>query len=180
MEWIAKTLPAGAVVGMDPFLHGATGMAKMRDTLVPRGIAVHPLPTNPIDALWTADNGRPAPPSGPLRVHPLAHAGKSVADKLADVRAALAKVRVALPCGPRLPGGTQARCLNAHCPPRQADAKALVSASLDEVAWLLNVRGCDVPCNPVSVAYAVVTADGAWLFVDPDKVPISSRSLDKA
>ena len=30
VEWIAKTLPAGAVVGVDPFLHGATGMAKIK------------------------------------------------------------------------------------------------------------------------------------------------------
>jgi hypothetical protein len=36
-------------------------------------------------------------------------------------------------------------------------AYALVSTSLDEIAWLLNVRGSDVPCNPVSVSYAVVT-----------------------
>ena len=53
---------------------------------------MHPLPANPIDALWTVDGGRPAPPAGPLRVHPLAHAGKSVAEKLGDVRAALVKV----------------------------------------------------------------------------------------
>ena len=54
---------------------------------------MHPLPANPIDALWTVDGGRPAPPAGPLRVHPLAHAGKSVAEKLGDVRAALVKVQ---------------------------------------------------------------------------------------
>jgi Xaa-Pro aminopeptidase len=60
--------------------------------LAPKGITVHPLPANPIDALWTVDGGRPAPPAGPLRVHPLAHAGKSVAEKLGDVRAALVKV----------------------------------------------------------------------------------------
>ena len=47
----------------------------------------------------------------------------------------------------------------------------MVVASLDEVAWLFNVRGCDVPCNPVGVAYAAVAADGAWLFVDAHKVP---------
>ena len=66
--------------------------------------------------------------------------------------------------------------MSATCRPRvcrvlQADAAALVVASLDEVAWLFNVRGCDVPCNPVGVAYAAVAADGAWLFVDAHKVP---------
>ena len=44
---------------------------------------------------------------------------------------------------------------------------------------MYNIRGSDVPCNPVSVAYAVVTrasagtssVDGAWLFIDEAKVP---------
>ena len=48
---------------------------------------------------------------------------------------------------------------------------ALVSASLDEIAWMYNIRGSDVPCNQVSVAYAVVTGTNAWLFIDEAKVP---------
>jgi Creatinase/Prolidase N-terminal domain len=36
-------------------------------------------------------------------------------------------------------------------------AHALVSTSLDEIAWIFNLRGSDVPCNPVSVSYSVVT-----------------------
>ena len=53
-----------------------------------------------------------------------------------------------------------------------------MSASLDEIAWLYNFRGSDVPCNPVSVAYAIVTtapygdtqSSGAHLFIDADKL----------
>ena len=41
-----------------------------------------------------------------------------------------------------------------------SQAYALVSTSLDEIAWLFNVRGSDVPCNPVSVSYAIVTTGG--------------------
>lgn len=37
---------------------------------------------------------------------------------------------------------------------------ALVVSALDQVAWLLNLRGGDVECNPVFFAYAVVTATG--------------------
>ncbi|KAJ8613881.1 hypothetical protein CTAYLR_008685 [Chrysophaeum taylorii] len=43
-------------------------------------------------------------------------------------------------------------------------ADALVVAALDEVCWLLNVRGGDVECNPVALAYAVVTRDETLLF----------------
>ncbi|KAH8069539.1 peptidase [Aureococcus anophagefferens] len=40
------------------------------------------------------------------------------------------------------------------------DASALAVTALDEVAWLLNVRGGDVECNPVALSFAVVTEDG--------------------
>lgn len=46
---------------------------------------------------------------------------------------------------------------------------ALVSA-LDEVAWLLNLRGGDIPYNPVFFSYAVVTNSDLLLFIDPSKI----------
>jgi Xaa-Pro aminopeptidase len=42
--------------------------------------------------------------------------------------------------------------------------------ALDEVAWLLNLRGGDVPYNPVFVSYALLTHDAATLYVDAGKV----------
>lgn len=48
---------------------------------------------------------------------------------------------------------------------KAAGADALVVSQLDEVAWLFNVRGTDVPFNPVLIAYAIVTMDAAHLFV---------------
>lgn len=41
---------------------------------------------------------------------------------------------------------------------------------LDEVAWLLNIRGGDVPHCPVAIAYAVVDDKGARLYVERAKV----------
>lgn len=46
----------------------------------------------------------------------------------------------------------------------------LLVTMLDEVAWLLNLRGSDVDHNPVFLSYVIVTADGATLFTDPVKV----------
>lgn len=43
-------------------------------------------------------------------------------------------------------------------------------APADEVAWLFNLRGGDVPYNPVFISYGVVTAEGAALYVDVAKV----------
>lgn len=50
------------------------------------------------------------------------------------------------------------------------DCEWLVIATLDDVAWLFNLRGADVPYNPVFIAYAAVSTDRAILCVDAEKV----------
>lgn len=92
-----------------------------------KGISVKCLQENPIDSIW-GDN-RPLPPCGKVRVHPEMYAGKSVQTKLTELREKLLG----------------------------KSARGIISAALDEIAWLFNIRGADVPCNPVAVAYAVVT-----------------------
>ena len=94
-----------------------------------------------MDAVWPAA-ARPLPPSGMLRVHPVKYAGVDVAAKLADVRAKLAMNGV----------------------------HGLAVTSLDEICYVYNIRGCDVPCNPVAISYAFIIADKAFLFVDAEKV----------
>lgn len=42
---------------------------------------------------------------------------------------------------------------------------------LDEICWLLNIRGRDIPCNPYVTSYVVVGPDSAYLFTDLRKVP---------
>ena len=48
-------------------------------------------------------------------------------------------------------------------------ADALVVPALDEVAWLTNTRGGDVAYNPVYLAYGLVTASEATLYVEGAK-----------
>lgn len=93
-------------------------------------------------------DGRPAMPREPVRQHPMRHAGRSCAEKLEDLRSAM-----------------RARGADAH----------LVTA-LDCVAWLFNLRGSDVACNPVFVAYAVVTEEGATLCTDTSRVTGEARA----
>ena len=47
---------------------------------------------------------------------------------------------------------------------------ALIVTALDEVAWLLNLRGGDVAYNPIFISYVIVTPDTATLYVDSAKV----------
>lgn len=51
------------------------------------------------------------------------------------------------------------------------DAQWHVLSALDDIAWLLNLRGADVSYNPVFLAHAIVGQDNVQLFIDPDKVP---------
>src|SRR3546814_5301393 len=73
--------------------------------------------------------------------------GESTASKLARLRADLRK--------------------------RHTDAHFI--SSLDDVAWLLNMRGSDVVCNPVVLAFVLVTEDAATLFIDPAKLSPQNR-----
>ena len=50
-----------------------------------------------------------------------------------------------------------------------SEATCLLVTALDEVAWVLNLRGSDVPYNPVFMAYLAVLTDKAILFIDPEK-----------
>jgi Xaa-Pro aminopeptidase len=47
--------------------------------------------------------------------------------------------------------------------------KTLIVSALDDIAWILNLRGTDVHCNPVVVSYLIITPDEAVLFALPEK-----------
>jgi Xaa-Pro aminopeptidase len=150
--WLLAHLPAGNTVGVDPSLMSAVEARRLEEALTAKQLTLKAVDANPVDQVWAAVGGRPAARAGAVRVHEMCHAGQSVADKVAAVQAFLA---------------TQ----NAH---------AIVLSMLDEVAWLLNIRGSDVDYNPVVTAYAVVFAPtnngngsshaGAHVFVDGAKV----------
>ena len=159
-DWLAGALPRGARVGLDPRLFSVAGVRRLQARLAQAGAALDTSAArgNLVDAVWGSEAGRfeggaptapqPPPPSAPAFVHPVRFAGASLEEKLARVRAAL-----------RIEG-----------------CAALVVAALDEVAWLLNLRGADVQCCPVVAAYAFVTLDGAVLCVDARKLGAETRA----
>ncbi len=82
-DWLEEVLPAGGVIGFDPWLHTVEEIAGLQTRLGPQGFALRPMP-NQIDGLWT---DRPAPPAAPFTAWPEALAGETAAAK----RAALAE-----------------------------------------------------------------------------------------
>ena len=59
-------------------------------------------------------------------------------------------------------------------------AEAHVIASLDDICWLFNIRGNDVECNPVIMAYALVTKKEAYLYADDDRFNNSLKNALKS
>ena len=99
-----------------------------------------------ISPLWT--EGRPAIPTSLLYEYEEKYAGESVASKLARVRKVL-----------------QER----HC-------QALVVSALDEIGWLLNIRGKDVDYTPCLISYVVVEMDQCTIFVSSSKLDDAARA----
>ncbi|HSQ88295.1 aminopeptidase P family protein [Romboutsia sp.] len=53
---------------------------------------------------------------------------------------------------------------------KEKKATTHIITSLDDIAWLFNIRGGDVKSNPVVLCYAVITIDNVYLFVDESKL----------
>ena len=102
-----------------------------------------------IKPLWV--EGRPVIPQDKLVPYSADFAGETVESKLARMREQLAKKK----------------------------ANAMIISALDEIAWLLNIRGNDVEYNPVVISYVVLEADQCTLFVDANKVDtVAQNYLD--
>lgn len=136
-EWLAANAAQGAKIGFDPWLHPENWVEKTRSRLAKAGVSLVATDGNPLDAVWT---DRPAPPAGPLQIHPFAYAGRESADKRREIADRLARDGL----------------------------DAVVLTQPDSIAWLLNIRGDDVPCTPVALCFAILDAQGrATLFIDP-------------
>lgn len=140
-DWIAAKVKKGSVVGFDPWLHTAAWVARLRQLLGKKGIRLKPLGRNPVDAVWGRQ--RPAPPLGPVTVHPLKYAGKTTEQKISELQGVL----------------------------KESGEDAAVLTMPDSIAWTFNIRGSDVQHNPTPLAFAVLHAAGKpELFVDKRKL----------
>lgn len=91
---------------------------------------------------------RPALPCGQIFALRDEIAGKSAAQKLEDVRARM----------------------------KTAGAEGFLLTKLDDLMWLLNIRGCDVACNPVALSYGYVGVDKMCLFIQKEAVSEEARA----
>ena len=86
---------------------------------------------------------RPVIPDNMVNLHPLEYSGESTSSKVSRIRKHL------LDCG----------------------ADGLLVTALDEIAWVLNLRGSDVHCNPVFVSYLLISPENITLYINNVKLP---------
>eukprot|EP00252_Welwitschia_mirabilis_P023369 TRINITY_DN6584_c0_g1_i1.p1 TRINITY_DN6584_c0_g1~~TRINITY_DN6584_c0_g1_i1.p1 ORF type:complete len:717 (-),score=142.42 TRINITY_DN6584_c0_g1_i1:201-2351(-) len=140
-EWLTDVLSPGSSVGIDPFLLSSEATEELKQTLSRKSHKlVYLYDCNLVDEIWK-DN-RPRLPNAPARVHDIKFAGLDVPTKLDSLKRNL----------------------------REAGATAIVISMLDEVAWLLNMRGHDVPHSPVTYAYLVIDLDSTSLLIEESKI----------
>ena len=94
------------------------------------------------DPLARIWRNRPAIPENPVEVYPLKYAGESARDKIVRIRKAL----------------------------RAQHADGMLMTALDDIAWTLNLRGTDVHCNPVFVAYLLISSTAVTLYLNKVKL----------
>lgn len=134
--WLASNLPPKSVVGADPNLLSYTKWVTLHTALVTAGHTLLPLEENLIDKVW--GNEQPLPAANNIVPQSLHFSGKSAGEKIKLCRDIMKLINV----------------------------KILIITALDEVAYLLNLRGSDIPYNPVFFAFVVVTMEEVHMFVD--------------
>nr|KJB71053.1 hypothetical protein B456_011G102600 [Gossypium raimondii] len=138
-SWISDNLPREAAIGVDPWCVSVDTAQRWERAFAKNQQKLIQTSSNLVDEVW---KNQPPAETNPVIVHPLEFAGRSVAEKLKDMREKLAIER----------------------------ARGIIITALDEVAWLYNIRGSDVSYCPVVHAFAIVTLNSAFLYVDKRKV----------
>jgi Xaa-Pro aminopeptidase len=138
IDWLAASLQPGQTVAVDARVLGLATARLLTEALAARGVVLR-TDVDLLDAVW---EDRPAMPQEAVFEHGAPYALIDRVGKLAEVRAALAKL----------------------------GASHHVVSTLDDIAWLFNLRGSDVTYNPVFLAHALIGPQGATLFVADGKI----------
>lgn len=144
IDWINAEIPENGVVAVNAIATSHANWELLTEKLAANGNKLVDLPL--LKDIWT-DRKDPNAKKNPIFIQPVERAGKSVTDKLLDIRTKM----------------------------EEQNASVHIISSLDDVAWTLNLRGSDVQSNPVFLGYIILTKNEAKLFVDLEKLDVDSR-----
>ena len=140
-------------VGIDGEVFTATEIEELEAALSQAGIKLR-TDLDPAEELWT---DRPPIPKNKVEIQPLEFAGESAQSKIERVRQALRD-------------HSKFNIQNSKADEASVASGSILISQLDEIAWLLNLRGSDVHCNPVFVSYVLLTQNDVTLFIDSEKL----------
>lgn len=134
-------------LGFDPFTLSAESYKNWQSKLTQAGIELIAISDNLVDKVRSHNLAQtaetlPAIDESPLFSLPVSLTGESTEQKLTRVREAM----------------------------KQANIDVLPITNLNQIAWLFNLRGSDIPNIPIFISYAIVTANIAFLLTNPQRV----------
>uniref|UniRef100_A0ACB8FY88 Xaa-Pro aminopeptidase 2 n=1 Tax=Sphaerodactylus townsendi TaxID=933632 RepID=A0ACB8FY88_9SAUR len=141
-EWLLQEVPAGENIGLDPYLISIDDWRSYNEALKDSNRILISIEDNLVDQVWGAQ--RPPPPTSEIYQLPDNFTGSTWQEKVSNI-------------------------LN-QMEDHLKKPTAVLLSGLEEVAWLFNLRGDDIPHTPVFYAYALLTRWNISLFVDPSRL----------
>lgn len=154
-DWLKSELKPGTQVGVDPYLITNDSWRRLSKELRSSSISLVGVKENLIDIIWEdstvvelGKKVRPKRPANDIMNLDFTIHGKEWTDKVKTLREELTKKK----------------------------AETIILTNLDDVAWLLNLRGSDIEFNPLFFAYCIVDMSNVFLFVNQNQLTESARS----
>lgn len=144
-DYILDHLDEKEVVGFDGRLITIAQFDQYQEAFEEKELCIN-AEVDLVDRIWT---DRPALPATKTYLYDEKYAGKSVADKLAEVRKEM----------------------------EEREADHLILSKIDEIAWLLNLRADDITYYPVALAYMILSKESGTLYIDESRLDENSRQL---
>lgn len=144
-EYIVTNLTQGSVVGFDGRVMNVNDANKYKQAFMMHDIKMV-TDKDLVGRIW---DDRPALPCTETFHYDEKYAGKSISEKLTQVREAM-------------------KGYNCH---------SHIVTKIDEIAWLYNLRAHDVPHFPVALAYTIIKENDAMIYIDASRLDEESKTL---
>lgn len=144
-EYIITNLTQGSVVGFDGRVMNVNDANKYKQAFMMHDIKMV-TDKDLVGRIW---DDRPALPCTETFHYDEKYAGKSISEKLTQVREAM----------------------------KGYNCRSHIVTKIDEIAWLYNLRAHDVPHFPVALAYTIIKENDAMIYIDASRLDEESKTL---
>ncbi|KAJ8921864.1 hypothetical protein NQ315_008496, partial [Exocentrus adspersus] len=146
-HWLKEHLPKRGRIGFNPKLVSEYMWTKLKSELKGSTLDLVALNVSLVDVIWPPEERQPKE-SKPSFVVGIEYTGKNYTTKINETRREIQKL----------------------------GADAMVITSLDEIAWLLNIRGRDVPFSPFLRSYVILDMNNIFLYVNSSQLNQETRA----